>query len=69
MPPSQQIPCVIPWTGINTENSVIRGSGVTLKDTNPPFVWLSKREKDAAQLIISYMGLMVYMIMVDMSFS
>ena len=69
MPPSQQIPDAIPWRGTNTEISVIRESGATLKDTNPPFVWLSRREKDGAQPIISYMCLMVYLIMVDMSFS
>ena len=37
MPLSQLFPGAIIWRGINTENSVIRGSGVTLKDINPPF--------------------------------
>ena len=67
---------------MNTENSVIRGS--QLKGHKPPFwisvnlqvpdeagqasfcVTISKREKVGAQPIISYM---VYLIMVDMSFS
>ena len=37
MSPSQLFPVAIPWRGIHTENSVTRGSGVTLKDTNTPF--------------------------------
>ena len=32
-------------------------------------VTISKREKDEAQPIISYMCLMVYLVMVDLSFS
>ena len=91
MSPSQLFFGAIPWRGINTEKSFIRGSGVTLKDTNPPF-WISvnlsdtfktwmkqdkqffwdnlqEREKDGAQPIISYMYLLVYLIMGDMSFS
>ena len=36
-PPSQVFPGAIPRRGINTENSVIRGNGVTLKDRNPTF--------------------------------
>ena len=37
MLPNQLFPGAIPWRSINTENSVIRGSGVTLKDTNSTF--------------------------------
>ena len=82
MPPVQLFPGAIPRRGINTENSVIRGS--KLKGHKPPFcisvnlqvpdeagqvsfcVTISKREKVGAQPIISYMA---YLIMVDMSFS
>ena len=35
-PSSQLCPGTIPWRGISTENSVIKGSGVTSKDTNSP---------------------------------
>ena len=93
MPPSQLFPGAISWRGIKTENFVIRGSGVTLKDTNSPFwisvnlsvsdtfkscmkqdkwsfcVTISRREKGGAQPILSCVYLMVYLIMVDMSFS
>ena len=34
---SQLLPGAIHWRVINTENSIIRGSGVTLRDTNPFF--------------------------------
>ena len=72
----------IPWTSINTENSVIRGSKRT--GHKPPFliivnlqvpdeagqasfcVTTSKREKVGTQQIISYM---IDLIMVDMGFS
>ena len=76
------LPGAIPWRGINIENSEIRGT--KCKGHKPPFwisvnlqvpdeagqasfcVTISKREKVGAQPIISYM---VYLIMVDMSFS
>ena len=37
MPTSQLLPSATLWRGINTKNSVITGSGVTLKDIIPPF--------------------------------
>ena len=50
-PPSQLFPGAIPLRGINTENSVIRGSAVTLKDTNPVFGSLSTRTSDLFVLL------------------
>ena len=63
---------------INTENSVIRETGVTLEDRNSAFGSVSTsvipsrpggEKKMGAHPVISYIYLMVYLIMVDMSFS
>ena len=85
MIPSQLFPDFMHWRGINTQNSVIKGSNykwhkpqfwisVSLSDTfktrmkqdKQSFcVTISRKEKDVAQPIISYV---VYLIMVDTSF-
>ena len=75
--PSRLFPGVMLWRGMNTENSVITGHktlfwiSVNLSDTfkirSSPFVWLSPGQKKMK--LNQLLFYVVYLIMVDMSFS
>ena len=39
-PHSELFSVVLPWRGIDTENSDIKGNGIILKDTNSSFGWV-----------------------------